>query len=496
MKKAELVNFLEAEYAAAHRSPKTIKLLGHSYVIPCVYLTEYQDPEKSFMNDFFELMRKDYLHYKRCNEEPQYVCLALGDKSIRLVVPYALRYKNHTPNEIADKILKRASDKYWRAVRLSSEMAEIYPDRPFKTFINLANLKEMRNALRLHRLKEARDRTAYITKKVGTFLAKNARKVTNNIEHMDVDRLKAKAKTWAVVAVLGATINAAVYTAFQIKDKSEQKKEVQAKDPLGHIRMFSRCHDAIKVSLAFAENFAPKAFKDGVGVPTIGYGCTYYLDENGKGSRATSPVKMGDNITKEEANVQKERYLQFELLNQIQENVKVPLDEATMIATCNFAYVLDSTNFRNSEYLKALNEGKKGEELVKYLTGYRQQKGLLPRFYFMGALLNGKLKTSDFLNLTAEGCYNLTTKDVCIYNGNRIKLDNEGFAEFDYDKLEQNLVKSNRVRRSKACGNKKCPPVKDILPQSVIDGVLQMEKSSNYTGLLSESLLNLNANLR
>ena len=71
------------------------------------------------------------------------------------------------------------------------------------------------------------------------------------------------------------------------------------------------------------------------------------------------------------------------------------MDEATTIATYNFAYVLGSTNFRKSEYLKALNEGKKGAELAKYLTGYRQQKGLLPRFYFMGALLNGKLKTSD-----------------------------------------------------------------------------------------------------
>lgn len=489
MKKAELLQFLNAEYAASKQSPKILRLLGHDYVIPCVYVRDYQDPKKAFMNDFFELMRKDYLRYKRHNEEPQYVSLTVGDKNIRLVVPYALRYKQYLPKDIAANILKRADAKYWKAVNFSAKLATIYPERPFQTFISLAQLKEMRNAYRMHQFQEARDKTAYITQKVGAFLAKNARKFTDNIKHLQIEQLKTKAKTWAVATMLGATISAAVYSAFQTKNKSEQKQEIQAKDPFGNLQMFSRCHDAIKVSLAFAENFAPKAFKDGVGVATIGYGCTYYLDEKGRGSRATSPVRMGDKITKEEANVQKERYLQFETLRQIQESVKVPMDEETMIATCNFAYVLGSANFKNSEYLKAINRGETGKDLVRYLTGYRQQKGLLPRFYFMGALLNGKLKVSDLLDLNAEGCYNLTIRDVCVYKGNRLKLDRDGFAEFDYDKLSKNLEKANKSRRSKACGNGKCQKVRDILPESVIDGVKSMEKSEKYVGLLQDKLL-------
>lgn len=490
MNKADLLQFLKNEYLQDKQTPKVIRLLGHEYVVPYPYVRDFQDYQKAFMNDFFDLMKKDYLRYKHRNEEPRYICLSSGEKDVRLVVPYALRYKQSTAKELAHKIFQRADTKYWKAVNLSAKLAEIYPERPFQTLVSLSQLKDMRNAYRMNQFKEVRDKTAYITKKVGNFLAKNARKATDNIKSVDVEKLKKKARTWAVATMLGATITAAVYSAFQIKDNIEQKKEIPDKNPLNHAQMFSRCHDAIKVSLAFAENFAPNAFKDGVGVPTIGYGCTYYLDENGNGSLQTSPVKKGDKITKEEANVQKERYLQFEILKQIQENVKVPMDEATTIATYNFAYVLGSTNFRKSEYLKALNEGKKGAELAKYLTGYRQQKGLLPRFYFMGALLNGKLKTSDLLNLTAEGCYNLSVKDVCYHKGNKLLLDEEGFASFNYDKLADNLQKACKTRRSKACGNKKCPTVNEILPQSVIDGVLQMEKSRTYTGLLSDKLLN------
>ena len=85
----------------------------------------------------------------------------------------------------------------------------------------------------------------------------------------------------------------------------------------------------------------------------------------------------------------------------------------------------------------------------------------------------------------------MSVKDVCYHKGNKLLLDEEGFASFNYDKLEANLQKARKSRRSRACGNNKCQPVNEILPQSVIDGVLQMEKSRTYTGLLSDKLLNM-----
>ena len=256
------------------------------------------------------------------------------------------------------------------------------------------------------------------------------------------------------------------------------------------MRGFSRCHDAIKTSLAFVENFADSTFTDGEGYPTIGYGCTFYIDEKGVGNREISPVKKGDTITMEDAIVQKERYLKFKALPTIQKCVKVPMDDATTIATYNFAYVIGENGFSKSKYLKALNEGKTGHDLARYLTGYRKQKGLLPRFYFMGALLEGKIKTSDFLALRAEGCYNLTPKDVCVTENGKLKTDADGFAEFDFSKLEENLEKAKKPRRSRALHNGRCQMVQDILPASVVNGTLEMENSQTYKGPLVTAMLN------
>lgn len=187
--------------------------------------------------------------------------------------------------------------------------------------------------------------------------------------------------------------------------------------------------------------------------------------------------------------MQKERYLKFRGLKQIQECVNVPMDEQTTIATYNFAYVIGPEGFKKSEYLKALNEGKTGHDLARYLTGFRKQKGLLARFYFMGALLEDKIKTSDLFDLTAEGCYNLKVNDVCVHEKRKLKLDNDNFAEFDFNKLDENLKKACGARRSVAIKNARCQKVREILPESVIQGTLEMENSQKYKGAILTSML-------
>ncbi len=494
--KEDLAGFLKSEYKVAGIDPVFICMHGKKYLIPYPYVRDYQDYKKVFMTDFFDIMRRDYFAYKKYNAPVQYIIWHDQDKQRKLIVPYDLRSKQVSPQEVVNRIFKRAEKKYTKAVSLAKYLAEAYPERPYQTLINIAQVRDMQKARYEHQLKVARDTAVYLTKRVGNFLAQNAVKVTNNIKNMDVDTLKIKARRWAVGVMLSTTVAGAVYMAFQISEKQEEKKarkeqllQWKIEDPLGHVQMFSRCHDAIKMSLAFVENFAEKAFEDGGGVQTIGYGCTYYLDEKGNGSRVANPVKKEDKITMEEADIQKERYLQFEVLKQIRENVTVPMDEATMIATCNFAYVLGSTNFRKSEYLKALNEGKTGEDLARYLTGYRVQKGLLSRFYFMGSLLKGDMKVSDFMELTAEGCYNLKPEDVCVYDGGKLKLDADGYAYFRFDNLKANIEKAQGIRYSAACGGNKCTKVKEILPQSVIDGVIKMEKSKNYNGTIIDFVL-------
>lgn len=490
--KKELANFLQWEYGQTNVIPPVVHLNGTDYTVPYAYVRDYKDPKRAFVKDFFDLMRKDYLKYQRNHEEVKYISLTTKTGAQRLVVPYSMRNSKDTPAKIAKKIFARADKKYWEAVNLSMELAKAYPDRPFRTFIDYPNLKEMRKAHNQFQVRAARDKAAYITKKVGEFLSKNARKATGNIKSLDIAKLKVKARHWAVGFMLAATVSTAVYEAYQINEKRKEnaeRKELEAKDPCGHVRSFSRCHDAIKTSLAFVENFADSTFTDGEGYPTIGYGCTFYIDENGVGNREISPVKKGDAITMEDAIVQKERYLKFKALPTIQKCVKVPMDDATTIATYNFAYVIGENGFPKSKYLKALNEGKTGHELTRYLTGYRKQKGLLPRFYFMGALLEGKLKASDFLALRAEGCYNLIPEDVCVTEKGKLKIDADGFAEFDFSKLNQNLDKAKKTRRSVALRGGRCQMVQDILPESVIKGTLDMETSQTYKGPLVTTML-------
>lgn len=85
------------------------------------------------------------------------------------------------------------------------------------------------------------------------------------------------------------------------------------------------------------------AYKDAVGVPTIGYG-------------TTRGVKMGMTITKEQAE---------ELLRQDVERfepevlrlVKVPLAQSQWDALLSFTYNLGSANLESSTLLKLLNKG-------------------------------------------------------------------------------------------------------------------------------------------
>lgn len=463
----ELTKFLKSEYEEAGVSPAYVRLNNRKYLVPYPYVRDYDDFQKAFLFEFFDLMRRDYRQYIAHGEQVRYISWHDGEKNRRLVVPYDLRRKNLAENEITQKIFTRAFKKYRKAVKLAADLAQAYPERPYQTLVNIPHVRKMQQALYEHKLRTAKNKAVYMTKAVGLFLSKNAVKLGHGFKNLTLPDLNAKARKWALRTMLAVTVSSAVYSAVNIKQENTakvDKKEQCPKGVLSNAQVFDNCRDDIKVSLAFVENFAGKAFNDGTGMMTIGYGCTYYIDENGRGNREISPVKKGDTITMEEALVQKDRYLNFRILPQIENLVKVPLDKKTMVATVNFAYVIGPKNFRDSKYLEALNQGKTGAELAKYLSGFRKQKGLLCRCYFMAEMLKGNLKTGDFLNLTAEGCYNLKPEDVCAHIGKNLVTDKENMAMFIDDKIAENLKKAAKNRTSVANDGGACPKVRDILP--------------------------------
>lgn len=337
------------------------------------------------------------------------------------------------------------------------------------------------------------DQASVAAQKLNQFFSGQVRKATNHIKNITADQLKTKAKRWTLRLMLAATLGSAVYAAAnynELKSRYQAKKEFRARDVYGNLAMFEKCRNDMRVSLAFVENFAPKAFLDGRGVPTIGYGCTYYIDENGRGNREISPVNIGDKITMEEALVQKDRYLDHRILPQIEKLVKVKMDRGTMIATVNFAYVIGPKAFKNSEYLKALNEGASKEELADCMTGFRKQKGLLSRNYFNAAELLGYISTADKLNLITEGCYNLGVEDVCVCRGGKPVKDQNDMYHFDFSKLDANLKKSCKPRRSIVNGGGHCPKVSEILPETIVQKVLKTA-SKGKTFLFSSHKDNL-----
>jgi len=96
------------------------------------------------------------------------------------------------------------------------------------------------------------------------------------------------------------------------------------------------------------EGLELKAYDDGVGVWTIGYGTTKYPN----GIR----VKKGDTCTLDQAKA----YMQNDLKSfeqTVNNTVKVPLNQNQFDALVSLAYNIGSTAFKNSTLVRQLNEG-------------------------------------------------------------------------------------------------------------------------------------------
>jgi len=112
-----------------------------------------------------------------------------------------------------------------------------------------------------------------------------------------------------------------------------------------------------------------EAYRDSVGIPTIGYGHTHN-------------VKMGDVITGEQA----DKYLREDLLVAeltINTNVRVNLTQNQFDALASFVFNLGSGNFVKSTLLKKLNAGDfagAADEFGKWVNaGSKKLAGLVKR---------------------------------------------------------------------------------------------------------------------
>ena len=211
--KTEYIKFLCSEYDNAGIAPVSVVINHKKYLIPYVYIQNYKEPLKYFLTDFFDVMRKDFILYKRYNVQVRYVLWHDGVKQRRLIVPFAFRNLNIDEGYMVEKIIKKAEKKYKKTIIIAHELKKIYPNMVFERMVSAVSLSIMLKTQKTLQLKQNRSMAVYITNKVGSFLSKNPQ--TFNFQCiLSIMSLKQKAKKWALKTVLRATIESSVYNAI------------------------------------------------------------------------------------------------------------------------------------------------------------------------------------------------------------------------------------------------------------------------------------------
>lgn len=105
-----------------------------------------------------------------------------------------------------------------------------------------------------------------------------------------------------------------------------------------------QCYDVIKLH----EGLRLTAYRDAVGVPTIGYGNTFYEDG--------SKVKMGDKITQQRADSLLVLIVDS-FATSVDEYVTVVLNQNQFDALVSFTYNVGKSAFAKSTLLKKVNAG-------------------------------------------------------------------------------------------------------------------------------------------
>jgi len=124
------------------------------------------------------------------------------------------------------------------------------------------------------------------------------------------------------------------------------------------------------------EGLKLKAYKDSVGIWTIGFGNIFNLDTG-------NPIKEGDEITQETA----DRWLKIEVDNlqaKMRKVITVPLNDNQWSALTSLVYNIGFGAFKRSTLLRLLNAGASKEEVAKQFlrwnkAGGKEIKGLTNR---------------------------------------------------------------------------------------------------------------------
>ena len=115
-----------------------------------------------------------------------------------------------------------------------------------------------------------------------------------------------------------------------------------------------KCYDIIRKY----EGFSAKPYKDVAGIPTIGYGTTFY--PNGRHVALTDTA-----VTREQAETYLEAHVN-EVASSVRRLVRVKLTQGQLDALTSLTYNIGIGNFAASTLLRLLNQGKYNDALLQF----------------------------------------------------------------------------------------------------------------------------------
>lgn len=468
---------LRKEYNDAGARPLQIELHGKKLLIPYVYTINTDDTQKiakKFLDDFYDVNNILKEQYKKYNEEPLYV----EYNKRRYVVPRAYAEENLSAEQIAQKVFKKSLSKYKRAISVVADINKIKPDEDRIVSISYNKYKENKRYYRKLVAKKIVNQVARGIVLTGNFLAKGAYFVGEKAFGISPEDLKKYCRRSMAGLMLVGGIYLTATVVERIKDKIENNRdskklkkikfaeEFSAKynnDKYGNLKTLDKAYDDLSVVLAAVEGFYPRAFDDGLGNYTIGYGSTFYIDENGK---SCGKVKPGDEISMEDAFIQKQRYIAHYMLPCLAK-VNRSLSEKEIIGFMATGFCIGHNALNRSDFLKKLSANEK--DAWQSLSVYGKQAGVRKRTALTAAYVKGEISTNDLLSFgwkNGENIYKFSISDFyeCRPGTQKPYKNKDGYCRNIYYNKVGECVR-DVIAKGVRC------PVRDIMPDSVLKSV-------------------------
>lgn len=481
------------------------ELGGKAYVVPYRYTVgsdNVQMSQKRFLNALLDFNLAEAGKYRRAGQ-PSF---EINYEGMELVVPYGKNYAS--AQQLAEEVFAKADAKYNTIVNSgralekegqAPDMLEFTTTAANQYAAALATLgktavldKNTPERLEIvDFLQHAGEQTAKKFKTSAKNMARQVGKKVIEAEQNAAKKFRPDAyKAAALAAILGA---GAVTMTVTNRGCSDEKQQVEQQIPLdsvytdfmgrehsdkfGNIQRIQQWKPEITALLVAVEGRADTAFKDGGGVPTIGSGTTFYLNEDGSEKR----VKMGDVISPAEAMVHKWRYIDKHMIGNFGDDFGRSCTMEEAMAGIGAGFCWGPTAFSKSSFLSSMKKDENVDEQTRKLSGFRKQKGLLKRSYVLACCLSGAWTPKDLLDMPVYhlpnkgfvhcAIYTLPLHELlpCRKNGQGEDVPQvaaDGFC-FDFYLDRAQDIKEKMIAEAEQSG-KPYKTVRDLMPEDML----------------------------